>query len=149
MTEPFVTTEYGVSLLSGKQKGSERLGVTKHYPHSCWLYEQAMACSLPPSLSSSSTISYCGHAPFCLLFPTQWCNSLHWSTFSPPKTHHLFYPSIPLPSSPHSTILAISEERDKDLYSIIHTLRRGGGGGGLHMHTNAELHPGWKFNKKP
>lgn len=57
MTEPFVTTEYGVSQLSGKQKGSERLGVTKHYPHSCWLYEQQW-CTPFSSLPSPSPSPY-------------------------------------------------------------------------------------------
>lgn len=153
MTEPFVTTEYGVSELSGKQKGSERLGVTKHYPHSCWLYEQQWCTPfLPPSPSHLLLLSFYPllhqsppphptHARLPLV-TTKWCCSSPvcailktTNPFPPPNHchHQLFHPSPPpLTSSPHTTILAISEGLDKDLYSITHI--EGGGGGTLYAH---------------
>lgn len=159
MTEPFVTTEYGVSQLSGKQKGSERLGVTKHYPHSCWLYEQQW-CTLflPPTLclSSSSTLYLFlppppppPPGPACTrtrlpLVTTQRCYSFTFCAilkpFPSPKTPPgSVLPSIAtrFPALPHTTILAISEGPDKDLYSIIH-IHAIGAGKALRMHTNIE-----------
>lgn len=109
MTEPFVTTEYGVPLLSGKQKGSERLGVTKHYPHSCWLYEQAMVYSLPSSFSLSSSSTLCLFLP-ALLSRTP--NPLSPSFCHSKNRHHICFLCL-IPSS-----IAFYERR-YELYSII------------------------------
>lgn len=109
MTEPFVTTEYGVPLLSGKQKGSERLGVTKHYPHSCWLYEQATVYSLPSFVALSSSSTLCLFLPALLpctpnpVFPS-FCHS---------KNHHHICFLCLIPSS-----IGFYERR-YELYSII------------------------------
>lgn len=158
MTEPFVTTEYGVSQLSGKQKGSERLGVTKHYPHSCWLYEQQW-CT--PSLSLSSSL------PLYLFLPSSspthprpsplghhivvlFCHSLcHFNNGQPSKNavHHPVFHQWPPPSPslPHA-ISAFSERLDKDLYTIIHS--QGGEGGGTRHAHKYRVTPGLKIQYK-
>lgn len=122
--------------LSGKQKGSERLGVTKHYPHSCWLYEQQWCKSLPsPSPPHPLSLSLSPHFffffthththPFCgrhtaVLFSLSLCIFLK-------KDDHLL-PSALLPTA----CLAlhhhprITQRHACTLSFISHHIHRGG-----------------------